>query len=158
MTTVVTAVRSLAAEVIRTKQDAREQASTRYPKLLDMKTADAKAVAELQEVMELLGKSPSDLASDMETIRRARELQDVIRRGCGLTERSEAAAKAVDEHMAETPRIVEERRQRLFELMAVQSELGGLYANAEKARRDLSAIKVGANADVLQLVELPDLK
>ena len=156
---VATEVGSLARELLRKENAPVESARKRYPQLLELKGADAKSIAELQEVMRVLDKSSGDLSADLELLRRARDLLPVIHSGSGLVEKMVAAAKAVEDHAAETPRIMEERRREHYRLLTIQSDLGSIYGTAQRAVQDLQMLKTvnPANADVLRYVEVPEL-
>lgn len=149
-------VRSIFKELVDQENAAATAAREEYPRLLELEDADPKHIDRLREVMRLLGKSPADITADLAKIQEGRRLQGVIRHGSGLDAQREAAAKALADHIAESARIAEERRRQQFALLQTETELGGRYFNAGKARNDLSGLKA-QHGDVLRYVELPEL-
>jgi predicted O-linked N-acetylglucosamine transferase (SPINDLY family) len=137
----VTQVRGLAGAVLSRENAVREEARQRYPKLLESDETDAKAVAEMQRVMELLGKSPSDLAADLAVLREYRRLQGVFEQGRGQARRDEELAKALEAQAAETSAILDARRIEHRNILVEQSVVGGRRGNADRAAHQLEAMR-----------------
>ena len=142
--------------VLSEEQMSRDEAVKVYRELLEKDTEDPKDVKRFREAVSVLGKASADLTADLNTIQTARALQKRIRDGSGLDKDRSDAQKAVTDYIAETKRLMEERRRGHLELSNAASALEQRWMEAAEADRSLAALKQ-RHGPVLAHVEPPTL-
>ncbi|QOV88437.1 hypothetical protein [Humisphaera borealis] len=137
-----------------TTEKCRTSAYKTYVELLESDSKDPKDAERLKEAADTLGKDAAAMGADLRTLQQVQTLKERIAHGSDLAKARTEAAAAVEESVKETQRVMEERRQKHFEVLQAQSDLEQRVMGAEQSLRTLKDLKI-ANGELLAGVDLP---
>jgi hypothetical protein len=106
-------------------------AQRRYAELLRSDSAEPSAVEEMEVILSILGKSPTDATLDHQVVKESMRIEAIIAAGCVTEAEREVARKAMRDHTAESMRLDDLRFKEFERLRRASGDLEGRYVGAQ---------------------------